>query len=347
MFTRHAQNPLIQPWQLQPSRPDFEVIGTFNAGVAVHNDDVVLLVRVAERPRYDPNGSVLCPHISAQGELVIESITPDDERYDTRDPRLVHNVKTGEILLTSMSHLRLARSRDGINFVFDEHPWMVPTSIDEGFGIEDARITQIGDTYYINYSAVSRYGIATGLLSTRDFVDVERHGIIFPPANRDVTLFPQKINDCYVCYHRPMPAMLGGLNIWMATSPNLKHWGGHQLVLEAKHDGWESGRVGGGAPPLYTQYGWLNIYHAADRHNRYCLGAFLTPHDDPARVIAYSPQPILSPEADYETNGFFPNVVFTCGAILNGDTLSLYYGASDECVAVAHASLKEIIPHLV
>jgi predicted GH43/DUF377 family glycosyl hydrolase len=158
-----------------------------------------------------------------------------------------------------------------------------------------------------------------------------------------VVIFPKKFNGLYVCYHRPMPGMFGGYHIWMATSPDLKHWGQHQVVLEAKPDGWESGRVGGGAPPIYTEAGWLSIYHAADRQDRYCLGTFLTAHDDPSRVIGYSAQPIFSPEASYETDGFFGNVVFTCGALLQGDLLRIYYGAADESVALAEIRLPELL----
>jgi len=346
MFIRNPRNPLIRPQDVKPSHPDFEIIGTFNAGATSYGDHVILLVRVAERPTYSPNGVLRCPHLTHEGELTITEIRRDDPNYDTSDPRKVENRRMGELLLTSISHLRLARSQDGVHFAVDERPWLFPSTPDEGFGIEDARITQIGDVYCINYTAVSRYGVATALVTTRDFVTIERHGIIFPPANRDVTIFPERINGLYVCYHRPMPAMFGGYNIWLATSPDLKHWGQHKLVLEAKLDGWESGRVGSGVPPLYTEGGWLSIYHAADRQDRYCLGAFLTPHDQPERIIAYSQQPILSPESSYETQGFFPNVVFACGAVSKDNLLRVYYGAADESIALAEIPINTLIDQL-
>lgn len=346
MFERHAQNPLIHPNMVKASRPDFEVIGTFNAGVTRLHNETILLLRVAERPLLSSNGVVRCPHLSPDGELLVEEIDRKDPNFDTSDPRVVFNVHTGEALLTSISHFRLARSNDGINFTIAETPWIAPSTPDEGFGIEDARITQVEDIYYINYTAVSRRGIATALVTTRDFVTFERHGVIFPPANRDVTFFPQRINGMYVCYHRPMPGMFGGYNIWMASSPDMTHWGQHRVVLEAKPGGWEGGRVGGGAPPIYTEHGWLSIYHAADKQDRYCLGAFLTPHAEPDRIIASSPQPILSPEAIYETEGYFQNVVFTCGAIVNGDELWVYYGAGDESIALAVVGLQTLIDGL-
>jgi predicted GH43/DUF377 family glycosyl hydrolase len=200
--------------------------------------------------------------------------------------------------------------------------------------------------YYINYSAVSSLGISTALISTPDFVQINREGIIFPPSNRDVTIFPEQINGLYVAYHRPMPALLGSLNIWSATSPDLIHWGNHQVVVTSQNEGWDAGRVGGGAPPIRTPQGWLSIYHAADPHDRYCLGAYLTPIDEPSRVIGRSKTPILSPEASYETSGFFPNVVFTCGVLLQGDTLKVYYGASDEVMALAEIPVQEVLDTL-
>jgi beta-1,2-mannobiose phosphorylase / 1,2-beta-oligomannan phosphorylase len=346
MLVRNAANPLIRPQNVQASRSDFEVIGTFNAGAVLYGDEIMLLVRVAERPLPTSDSQILCPYLSGNGDILISAIDRADPNYDTSDPRKIEHRQTGELLLTSISHLRLARSSDGVHFTVDTMPWLTPFTADEGFGIEDGRITCIDDVYYINYTAVSRYGVATAMATTRDFVTVERQGIIFPPANRDVAIFPERINGQYVCYHRPMPGMFGGYHIWMATSPDLYHWGQHRRVLEAKPDGWESGRVGGGAPPVKTEAGWLSIYHAADRQDRYCLGAFLTPHDQPQRIIAYSRTPILSPEAAYETSGFFPNVVFTCGVVVQGDHLRVYYGASDECVALAETSITDLMRQL-
>lgn len=346
MLTRNSHNPLLTPADVSPSRPDFEVIGAFNAGVTIYQDEVLMLVRVAERPRERVAGAVLCPHLDADGQLVIERIALDDPDYDTHDPRMIVRRRTGQLLLTSMSHLRLARSREGIRFEVAAQPWLTPESPYESFGIEDARITRIETTYYVNYSAVGPQGIATGLVRTEDFRHIERMGIILPPANRDVTILPAHIDGQFICYHRPMPDMFGGLNIWAAASPDLVHWGGHRLLLTQRQAGWESGRIGGGAPPLWTEAGWLSIYHAADRDNRYCLGAFLTDLKDPMRVLARSKSPILVPEASYEVEGFFGQVVFTCGAIADGDRLRVYYGAADESMALAEGSLSAVLASL-
>ncbi len=92
--------------------------------------------------------------------------------------------------------------------------------------------------------------------------------------------------------------------------------------------------------------GWIEIYHAATPENRYCLGAVLLDAEYPERLLAKTPTPILSPEAPYETSGLMPGVVFTCGAIVRGDTVSIYYGAGDTSMAGADISLTDILDAL-
>lgn len=347
MFVRHPHNPLIVPAMVKPSRPDFEVIGAFNAGATLYEGEVLLLVRVAERPAALPDGWVRCPYYTPEGELEVRHVARADPAWDTSDPRLARNRATGELLLTSVSHLRLARSRDGVHFSVARQPWLTPAPPYESFGLEDPRITRLGGMYYVNYTAVSPHGIATALISTPDFVHITRHGIIFPPDNRDVTLFPEQVGGRYVCYHRPMPGMFRRMSIWLATSPDLHHWGDSRLVLGGQQGQWDAGRVGGGAPPILTERGWLAIYHGADERNRYSLGAFLTPFDEPGRIIARSPGAVLGPEAPYERDGFFGNVVFTCGAVAMDGRVWLYYGAADETVALAEAPLDQLLEGLI
>jgi beta-1,2-mannobiose phosphorylase / 1,2-beta-oligomannan phosphorylase len=139
LFTRHASNPLITPAQVQPSRSDFEIIGTFNAGVTRYHDELLMLVRAAERPVNDDPNSVLCPHLDDGGNLVVERIRRDDPAFNTSDPRVVRNRTTGDTLLTSISHLRLAHSADGIHWTVESRPWMQAEPPYESFGVEDAR----------------------------------------------------------------------------------------------------------------------------------------------------------------------------------------------------------------
>jgi len=216
----------------------------------------------------------------------------------------------------------------------------------EAYGIEDPRITEIGDTYYVTYKSVSQNGICTSLATTKDFIHFERRGVVFCPENLDVCIFPEKIGGRYAALHRPVPRFLGDPSIWLAYSHDLIHWGDHRFVIGTRPGRWDSGRVGGGTVPIRTEKGWLEIYHAATPENVYCLGALLLDLEEPYKVIARSDDPIIIPEAPYETDGLMPNVVFTCGALQDDDQLTIYYGAADTVIAAAEVSIKEIIDSL-
>ena len=214
--------------------------------------------------------------------------------------------------------------------------------------MEDPRITYLDEEerYCITYTAVSDMGAMPALLITKDFNEFHRMGVIFPPENKDVVIFPRKINDLYYACHRPVPDGIGTPDIWLASSPDLINWGNHRHVCGVTKDGWESGRIGSGAPPIYTDKGWLHIYHGADRQNRYCLGAMLTDLEQPDRIIAKTENAILEPEMEYEVEGFFGNVVFSCGCLLEDGMLIIYYGAADDKIARASISLEEVFIYM-
>ncbi|NWL88586.1 MULTISPECIES: glycoside hydrolase family 130 protein [unclassified Paenibacillus] len=339
---RCVHNPVIRTKDVKPSRPDFKVLGVFNAGVATYEGETILLLRVAEAPISDRMDEVLVPRLNAAGtELLVERYDKLDTRYDFSDSRVV--VKGGKtVMLTSLSHLRVARSQDGIHFDIEEQPAMFPENSLEAWGIEDPRITRIGDTYYITYSSVSIRGVGAGLAETKDFRTFRRLGLMLAPENKDVMLFPEKINGRYYTLHRPVPNSFGEPEIWIAESPDLEHWGNHRFLMGLSEQGWDSARMGGGAVPIRTERGWVMLYHGADSKHRYCMGAVLLDLEDPAKVVARSTRPILEPEAEYEVNGFFGGVVFSCGALLIGDTVRIYYGAADEVMAFADIPLDFI-----
>ena len=311
---RFADNPLISPADVKPSRPDFEVVCVFNAGCIRFEGQTLLLLRVAERPKHDKS-EVVAPYLNrddvSKGIEVLR-VPADDPDLEVPDSRVFEY--KGGTYLTSISHMRIARSKDGIHFTIDETPAMSPARRDEEFGIEDPRITPIDDGYAINYSAISRYGVSTGLAVTKDFKKFDRKGVIFPPDNRDVTIFPEPIHGQDVCFHRPIASMFKRADMWYAVSDNLVNWGDHRFVLGPRAGAWDAWRVGGGAVPFRTEKGWLEIYHAADAQQRYCLGAFLTDLNEPWKVIDVASKPILEPDAPYEAEGFFGNGVFSCGA---------------------------------
>ena len=143
---RYENNPIITPADVKPSREDFEVVCVFNCGVTKFEDEVLLLMRVAEVPKNDNPDVFLAPMLDAEtNELIIKSYDKTDKSIDFADSRFV--ITPTDRVLTSISHFRIARSKDGINFEIDEKPAMFPCNKYERFGIEDPRITKIGDTY--------------------------------------------------------------------------------------------------------------------------------------------------------------------------------------------------------
>ena len=255
---RAADNPIVRPEDVKPSRQDFEVIGVFNAAAARYKDEVLLLLRVAERPINPRANIVLSPIYDVdRREIIVKAFSRDDPGNDFLDPRLI--VRANETYLTSISHLRLARSRDGIRFQVADAPAIQAANAYETFGIEDPRIAQIGDAYAIDYVAVSPLGVTTCLASTRDFESFDRQGVIFHPDNKDVVLFPAVVAGCYYALHRPHSSLFRRNDIWLAESPDLVRWGNHRRLMGTREGMWDELRIGAGAPPVRIKAGWLEI----------------------------------------------------------------------------------------
>lgn len=347
---RYSGNPLISPQDITPSRPGFKVECAFNAGVTRAGDEVIMLVRIAESVIAGNSDVIVVPLLveTENGwQVTTREFRKNDPAYDFSDPRIITDkADPAVVFLTSLSHLRVAKSRDGINFTVASEPFIFPENGYEAFGCEDARITAIDGAFYINYSAVSSKGICTALAQTHDFINVERLGLIFCPDNRDVCLFPEKIGGKYWALHRPAPKHFGKPEIWLASSNDLLHWGEHQHLIGTSQHDWDALKLGGGAQMLKTEKGWLQIYHGVDASQRYALGAMLLDLTQPNKILAKSSVPLLQPEAPYELYGFFNNVVFTCGALIENDTLRVYYGAADESMCLAEMPLAQLWQHL-
>jgi len=342
---RFFENPILRPSDLKPSRPDWQIECLLNPGAFRLNGRTCLLVRVAERP--PPRaGYVSFPILTESGEARVLEFNRNDPRLDASDPRVLrfHGVQ----YLTTLSHFRLLTSEDGVHFREDPaHPPLPGRGVFETFGIEDARVSLLNGVYHLTYTAVSPNGVAVGMRSTSDWKLFQEHGLIFPPHNKDCALFEDKINGRYFALHRPSSPEIGGNYIWLAQSPDLWHWGKHFCLARTRPGMWDSARVGAGAAPIRTAAGWLEIYHGANEKNRYCLGALLLDLEEPWKIIARSMKPIMEPAAAYEQNGFFGNVVFTNGHIVEGDQLTIYYGASDSVICGARFSISEILKSLI
>jgi predicted GH43/DUF377 family glycosyl hydrolase len=256
-----------------------------------------------------------------------------------------------------LSHLTVARSRDGVtNWRIDARPTLPadPENYpEEIWGIEDPRITRIDelDLWAVVYTAYSRGGPLVSLATTRDFKAFERKGVVMPPEDKDAALFPARFNGRWAMLHRPVPGFAGvGAHIWISFSPDIKHWGDHQILLTARKGGWwDANKVGLSPPPLRTEKGWLILYHGVRNTASGCiyrLGLALLDLEDPTRLLARADEWVFGPEEVYETAGDVDKVVFPCGWLVEGDDVRMYYGGADKCIALATARVSELLDWL-
>lgn len=335
---------LLRPEDFSASQDDMHVVGVFNPGVATTPQGTVLLVRVAEVPRPRagwiglPRWDVRAQRIEC--DWVHEADVVRDDHRHVRFPR------DGVVRPTTVSHLgivRLSRSGDVDRI---ESRRFLPTDPLEEYGVEDPRITQIGDFHYLAYNAVSRYGSAAALASTRDFRAFHRHGVIFCPENRNVVLWPEKVAGRFLALHGPTLAKpLARPSIWTATSENLMRWGEFR-PLHASTSGWEHAGLGAGTPPIRTSVGWLSFYHGRDAVGDLaatCRGGLLL-HDrnEPSRILSVA-GPVFVPEEDFERIGSVPDVVFPTGAVVEDDLITVYYGAADAATGVTQFRREDLI----
>lgn len=346
MIAKYSGNPVVKPSDVRPSAEGFKVLGAFNPGAVAFGDEILLLLRTAEGCESDEQTVRLPVYQFEDGRsfpavMEFDRSDPDVELKDTRGV-----VYKGQDYLSTMSHIRLARSKDGLNFTVDEKPFLYPVNETERYGVEDARAVQIEGRYYINYTMVSQDSWSTGLAVTDDFVNVERLGMIFHPENKDVALFPEKVNGMYHALHRPNNSGFGKASIWYAESPDLVHWGNHRCILRPRDRVEEAMKIGGGAPPLKTDEGWLVIYHGKGEGSRYTLFTLLLDLEQPWKIIRQGEVPLLEPSEAYETDGFFSNVVFSNGVVERDGKVFVYYGAADETACVAVTDMEYLLSTL-
>ena len=256
--------------------------------------------------------------------------------------------------LRGMSQLHVARSADGISsWRFDRKPLLSSRGDqdpEETWGCEDPRLTWLPEReeWAIAYTAYSRRGPLVSLAMTRDFRRVRRLGPAMPPEDKDAALFPRRFGGRWAMIHRPSP-LRGGAHMWISYSPDLRHWGDHKLLLEAR-DGawWDAGKIGLGPPPLETPDGWLVMYHgvhATADGPIYRVGLALLDLENPGVVLHRTDEWTFGPTSPYEITGDVGRVVFPCGWTLDEatDRLRLYYGAADSVIGLATARFSEVM----
>ncbi len=269
-------------------------------------------------------------------------------------------------------------------------PLLIPDSKEESKGMEDARIVKIEEIYYITYTAYDGINALGSLVTSKDLITFERHGVIVPKFtfdefnclagsnklvnakyfrhvrhfepnknvflwDKDVIFFPRKIKGKFAFLHRIRP----GIQLVLIDSlDNLtkQFWENYfltfneHIILDPIGTNHESSFIGGGCPPIETEFGWLLIYHGvSDTCDGYIYSAAaaLLDIDDPTKVIARLEDPLFAPDLDFEKNGVVSNVVFPTGTSLFDDTLYIYYGAADKRIACVSVSLKELLKELL
>ncbi|GIV18609.1 MAG: glycosidase [Armatimonadota bacterium] len=255
-----------------------------------------------------------------------------------------------------ISHFCAARSRNGVDgWEIDKQPTLLPdpdNHPEEIWGIEDARIVYVPELgkYAVTYTSYSRGGPGVSLALTEDFRHFERFGVIMPPEDKDAALLPRRIGGYWALIHRPIT--LQGAHIWVSYSPDLRHWGSHKMILQARRGAWwDANKIGLSPPVIETPEGWLMLYHGVRQTasgSLYRLGLALFDLNTPERCILRSDEWMFGPEEPYEREGDVANVVFPCGYTIeeDGDTINLYYGGADTCIALATGSIREMLEWL-
>lgn len=297
---RLSDQPILEPIP----QHSWESAAVFNCGVACHQDEVVMIYRASDR-----------------GFATLGDPHPNGS-----------NKFTGSF--------GYAVSEDGIHFTRNAAPIFQGQGDQEAWGVEDPRLSKIGDTYYMLYTAFGgrswddhRIAMAT----SKDLKTFERRGVVLDEPNKDAGLLEEKVNGKYMLFHRRMP------HIWSAFSEDLEKWHGHRVLMETLPGGWEENKIGIAGQPIATRQGYLMIYHAVDNRKVYRLGAALLDGEDPTKVVRRLPRPILEPERTWERVGHVPNVVFSCGQVIKDGFLYVYYGGADKVIGVAGIEVDRIV----
>ena len=353
---------LLHPNDFEPSLKNWKIEGIFNPGAMRLPIDkrIVLYVRVAERGHLE-NGKLLhCPVVIPGKEYELGSKEIEKELIEKQEGDILY-LKTGECRLITMSHFkRVILSRDGMKVErIEKKPIFTGLPTESNYGVEDPRLTKFGNRYLMTYVSVSSTeGVSTALAVSKDLVKWERKGIIFRTQNKDVVIFPEKINNKYVALHRPDSSFVFSKpSIWIAYSKDLIYWGRDKSILRPREGSWDSTKVGPGPPPIKTKKGWLIIYHGIRKviegrntRNVYSAGAALLDLKDPSKIIARSSKkrPLISPSAKHEREGFTGNVVFPTGIVITLDKkyVLVYSGEADKLISVRKMKIQDILASL-
>ncbi len=256
--------------------------------------------------------------------------------------------------INGVPYIYMGRSKDAINWEYDKNK--IPFKDEDGNDFMpkyayDPRLVKVEDTYYIMWCQ-DFYGASIGMAKTKDFETFTRLENPFIPYNRNAVLFPRKVNDKYLLLSRPSDSGHTPFgDIFLSESPDMTYWGKHRHVMSKGSKWWESVKIGGGAAPIETTEGWLMFYHGVSSTCNglvYSVGGVILDIDNPSIVKYRCENYLLTPEEDFEVNGFVPNVTFPCATIHDSKTgrIALYYGAADTFVGLAFTEVNEVVDYI-
>ena len=262
------------------------------------------------------------------------------------------NAGTGDYP-NSSTHLGLAFSDDGVKWDVAPLPCdlsFIKNTKHEIRRVYDPRLTVIDGRCYLCFAADSFYGVQGGIAVTDDFENFELLSMAVPD-NRNMVLFPEKIDNEFIRLERPFPVYSRGgkeaFDIWISNSPDCVYWGKSRLLLGAENVPYCNCKIGPAAPPVKTEKGWLALYHGAGDNSVYTLHLCLLDLNDPRKVLKRTFEPIMVPELKWEKEGFFPNVIFSNGWIKEADgRMLIYYGAADDSIGLAETTVDGLLNYL-
>lgn len=276
----------------------------------------------------------------------------DDYCYDSRNRRRLH------------THIGLATSDDGVRFTPFDKPFIDYEKIHCGEveRMYDPRLTVIEGELYLCFAQDTKHGLRGGIARINDDLTSYEILSLSVPDDRNMVLFPEKIDGKYVRLERPMPVYSRGgkelFDTWISFSPDMKYWGESKLLLAQENVPFSNCKVGPAAPPVKTDRGWLTLFHAVKKDARllkngwerrwkkvYSAGVMLLDLNDPTKVLGVCREPLLMPQAPYELyDGFRNNAIFPCGMVLEDDgEVKIYYGAADTVTCLATAKVDDLI----
>ena len=261
-----------------------------------------------------------------------------------------------------ISRIGYACSNDGIVFYRRKQVAIFPEKAFEIFGIEDPRISRLGDQIIVSYVVLSDYvrnrpTASTALATTRDFFQYNKLGIVTPHGsdNKDVVLFSTSNGSTgaqhQMMIHRPGRWIgtsygIESPGIWLSEGEFVTSFNKHSLLLRPQEK-WEQWKIGAGPAPIKTKKGWLVLYHGVSLDRVYSTGAFVLDLNNPYKVLGRTRQPILAPEMEYEKKGDVNNVVFPCGACIIDEHLYVYYGTADKVCCLATIELDSLLEYIL